>query len=98
MAQAPDGAELLGRAWDFAGDLAQMDRAALEDAYEQPGRVPQPCDTLTRPQLRNPLEPGMIQLVDRYRSPPCKVVDVIQDNFTRSDRVGQPFVVKVSGR
>jgi len=59
--------------------VTQMNRAALKDPDDEPSQVPQPGDAFTGMQLRNPLKPGMIQLVDRHRSPPS---DVVQDNFT----------------
>jgi site-specific DNA recombinase len=64
--QTPRDAQRIGPAWYLQRHLAQMHRPAPVDAHQQPGKIAQTCDALSRAQLFNPLKPSMIQSVDRH--------------------------------
>ena len=56
----------LRRSWDLPGDLAQVDRMALINSYQQPDKVPHLGDPLFGSQFTNLVHPSMIESVDRH--------------------------------
>jgi hypothetical protein len=68
--QSPRDTRRLGFPRYLKSDFAQVNRLAFVNTDEQPDKVAQARDVLTRTQLLNPVKPGMIQTVDRRRLPP----------------------------
>jgi hypothetical protein len=66
-AQASCVTQQLGSTRDLPCNAAQAHRSALEDPNDQPYKIANLGDSLSRSQFPNPQKPGIIEVVGRYR-------------------------------
>ena len=62
-AQSSRGAQQPGRARNLPGNTAKAHRSALIDAYDQPDKITDLSDALSRSQFHNSTKPGIIEVV-----------------------------------
>jgi hypothetical protein len=67
-AQAARDTDQFRFSWDFPGDTAQIDRAALINPNDQPDEASNLGNALVGTQFPNSLNPSMIQGVDRHET------------------------------